>query len=62
MKTKIDFNKPVKFSQPITQSEIKERYMVLNYNDVTGRVQIQLICDLPIKPVSLVNLTDIENA
>ena len=57
----IDFNKPVKFSKPNSEFEKTAQYMVKSYNEVTERVYIEYICDLPIKPQELVSIHDIEN-
>jgi len=58
----IDFNKPVKFSNPMSEFEKTATFMVVNHNTVTDRVYIEHICDMPIKPQQLVSVNDIENA
>jgi len=57
----IDFNNPVKFSNPMSEFEKTATFMVVNHNTVTNRVYIELVCELPIKPQQLVSLNDIEN-
>lgn len=57
----IDFNKPVKFSNPQSEFEKTANFMVRQYNESNGRVYIEHICDLPIKPQQLVCINDIEN-
>lgn len=57
----IDFNKPVRFIDPLNEFEKTAEYIVKSYSDVTGRVMIQHICDLPIKPIETVSINDIEN-
>lgn len=57
----IDFNKPVKFSKPQSEFEKTATFMVRQHNESNGRVYIELICDLPIKPQQLVSINDIEN-
>ena len=57
----IDFNKPVKFTNPMSEFEQTAVFTVKNYNEGTQRVYIELVCDLPIKPQQLVSVNDIEN-
>ena len=57
----LDFNKLVKFTNPISEFEKTATYVVKNYNEVTQRVYIEHVCDLPIKPQQLVSVNDIEN-
>jgi len=58
----IDFNNPVKFSNPISEFEKTAQFLVVSHNPGTQRVYIEYICDLPIKPQQLVSINDIENA
>lgn len=57
----IDFNKPVKFSQPQSEFEKTATFTVTQHNEAMGRVYIELVCELPIKPKQLVSINDIEN-
>lgn len=57
----IDFNKPVKFSNPQSEFEKTATFMVTQYNESNGRVYIEHICDLPIKPKQLVSINDLVN-
>lgn len=59
---KIDFSKPVKFRKPLNKEEAKLVFKVVNYNEVTNRVYIQLLnSDLPLPPQELVSVDEIEN-
>lgn len=61
MATTIDFNKPVKFSKPQSEFEKTATFMVTQYNESNGRVYVEHICDMLIKPQQLVSINDIEN-
>ena len=64
MTAQIEMNDVVKYSRPQNEEEAKFRFRVLEvHRDVENpRAHIQLICDLRIKPVEVVALTDIESA
>jgi hypothetical protein len=57
-------NDVVKYSRPQNEDEEKFRFRVLEiHRDVENpRAHIQLICDMRIKPVELVELSEIEPA
>ena len=55
-----DLTKPVKLRNP-EKGEENLVYNVVNYNEVTERVYIELVCDWTIKPQELVSVNDIEN-
>ena len=57
----VDLTKPVKFKEPQPGEEIFV-FRVVNYNEVTKRVIIELINDkLPIPPRELVSIEDVTN-
>nr|WP_320022118.1 hypothetical protein [uncultured Draconibacterium sp.] len=56
----LDITKEVRLKNP-EKGEENLVYKVSNYNRVTQRCYIELICDLPIKPQELVSINDIEN-
>ena len=57
-------NDVVKYSRPENDDERKFRFRVLEiHRDVENpRAHIQLICDMRIKPVEVVELSEIESA
>jgi hypothetical protein len=57
---KIDLTKQVKFSNP-QKGEENMIFNVVNYNEVTERCYIELVCNLPIKPQELVSINEIQN-
>ena len=59
-KMKIDLTKQVKFSNP-QKGEENMIFNVVNYNEVTERCYIELVCNLPIKPQELVSINEIQN-
>jgi len=52
----------VKFKQPLNADEEKARFILVEEANSMGRVKIQLICDMYIKPIDLVNESDVELA
>lgn len=53
----------VKFKQPLNEEEAALRFKVVNYNEVTKRVYIELInTSMYIKPQQLVSIEDIIKA
>ena len=61
MEEKIDFSKPVKLKNP-QEGEENLLFKVVNYNDVTDRVIIEIIDDTyPFRPQELVSIEDIKN-
>jgi hypothetical protein len=57
---KINLTKQVKLRNPESGEE-NFIYTVVNYNEVTNRVYIELVCDLSFKPQELVSIEDVEN-
>jgi hypothetical protein len=49
----------VKFRNPLDDNEIKERYKLLEDPD-GGRVLVEGICDLPIRPTRVLLVEDLE--
>jgi len=60
----MEVNQVVKYSRPQNDDERKFRFRLLEiHRDVENpRAHIQLICDMRIKPVEVVALTEIEPA
>jgi hypothetical protein len=56
----LDITKLVKLRNPEAGEE-KLVYNVINFNEVTERCYIELVCDWTIKPQELVSVNDIEN-
>jgi len=58
----IEVNDVVKYSRPQSDEERKFRFRILEiHRDVENpRAHIQLICDMRIKPVEVVDLSEIE--
>lgn len=48
----------VKFGDPLDASEAQERMILLEDPD-GGRVLVQGICDLPIRPTRILNVSDL---
>ena len=56
----LDTTKQVKLSKP-GKGEESMVFNVANYNEVTNRCYIELVCDWAVKPQELVSINDIEN-
>ena len=56
----LNTTKQVKFSNP-QQGEENLIFNVVNFNEVTERCYIELVCDWTIKPQELVSINDIQN-
>jgi hypothetical protein len=52
----------VKFKKPLNADEEKARFVFIEGPNIMGRVQIQLICDMSIKPIELVDESEVELA
>jgi hypothetical protein len=52
----------VKFKKPANADEAKARFILVEEPNVMGRVKIQLVCDLPFKPIELVDESEVELA
>ena len=52
----------VKFSRPVNAEESKLKFTLLDDPEVGQRVDIQLICDVFIRPIERVDVVEIEPA
>jgi hypothetical protein len=52
----------VKLKNPVNDDEGKARFILVEGANVMGRVKIQLVCDLPFKPIELVDQSEVELA
>jgi ACT domain-containing protein len=53
----------VKFKTPMTDEDPNQRYILVDDPAESGpRVDIQVVCDLAVKPVVRVNVNEIETA
>lgn len=52
----------VKFSKPVDEKEKNARFILVEGPNVMNRVKIQLICDMRIKPIELVEESEVELA
>jgi len=52
----------VKFKTPQSSAEENARFIIVEARNMMGRVKIQLICDMIIKPIELVDESEIDLA
>jgi hypothetical protein len=52
----------VKFKNPVDADEENARFILVEEVNVMGRVKIKLVCDLPFKPIELVDEAEVELA
>jgi hypothetical protein len=52
----------VKLKNPANADEVKARFFIIDEIVIMGKIKIQLICDLILKPIELVGESEIELA
>lgn len=52
----------IKFSKPVNADEESAEFILVEGPNVMGRVKIKLICDLPIPPIELIDVSEVELA